>query len=158
MLLRRALVEDTLPGGYKVERGQDVMISVYNIHHSPAVWDDPEAFKPERFPLDQPAPNEQNTDFRYMPLSGGPRKCEPLPAWMCGCQGFELSAGSCGASYYRDRLAILQGRVCCAGPAAGQRAGGLLLTQHLMCPRCRRVQRNCHFNATVDQPAASKQT
>ncbi len=41
------------------------MISVYNIHHSTAVWEDPEAFLPERFgPLDGPVPNEQNTDFK----------------------------------------------------------------------------------------------
>ncbi|EFJ43400.1 hypothetical protein VOLCADRAFT_83281 [Volvox carteri f. nagariensis] len=76
VLLRRALVEDELPGGYKVPVGQDVMISVYNIHHSEAVWDNPEAFIPERFgPLDGPVPSEQNTDFRYIPFSGGPRKC-----------------------------------------------------------------------------------
>ena len=48
--------------------GQDVMISVYNIHHSPAVWDDPEAFKPERFPIDEPVPTEANTDYRHAPL------------------------------------------------------------------------------------------
>ena len=41
------------------------MISVYNIHHSPAVWEDPEAFRPERFPLDEPVPNEANTDYRH---------------------------------------------------------------------------------------------
>ena len=35
------------------------MISVYNLHHSPAVWDNPEAFEPERFDLDGPVPNEQ---------------------------------------------------------------------------------------------------
>lgn len=64
VLLRRALVPDVLPGGYSVPKGQDVMISVYNIHHSPAVWDDPEAFKPERFPLDEPVPTEVNTNFR----------------------------------------------------------------------------------------------
>ena len=51
-------------GGYTVPQGQDVMISVYNIHHSPAVWDDAEAFMPERFGLDKPPPTEQNTDFR----------------------------------------------------------------------------------------------
>ena len=44
--------------------GQDVMISVYNIHRSPAVWDDPNDFRPERFPLDQPVPTEQTTDYR----------------------------------------------------------------------------------------------
>ena len=37
VLLRRALVPDELPGGYQVAKGQDVMISVYNIHHSPQV-------------------------------------------------------------------------------------------------------------------------
>lgn len=76
VLLRRAMVPDTLPGGYSVPVGQDVMISVYNIHHSPAVWDEPEKFDPDRFgPLDGPIPNEQNTNYRYVPFSGGPRKC-----------------------------------------------------------------------------------
>ncbi|WIA43808.1 hypothetical protein OEZ86_010226 [Tetradesmus obliquus] len=75
VLLRRARQPDVLPGGYEVVKGQDVMISVYNIHHSPQVWEDPEAFLPERFPLDQPMPTEQNTDYRYIPFSGGPRKC-----------------------------------------------------------------------------------
>ena len=61
-------------GGYSVPKGQDVMISVYNIHRSPAVWDDPDAFIPERFgPLEGPVPTEQNTDYRYIPFSGGPR-------------------------------------------------------------------------------------
>ncbi len=45
---------------------------------NPAVWDDPEEFKPERFPLDGPVPNEQNTDYRYIPFSAGPR-CDLLP-------------------------------------------------------------------------------
>lgn len=75
VLLRRALVQDSLPGGYTVPAGQDVMISVYNIHHSPAVWEDPEEFRPERFNLDDPIPNEQNTNYKYIPFSGGPRKC-----------------------------------------------------------------------------------
>ena len=75
VLIRRAGEADTLPGGYSVPAGQDIIISVYNIHHSAAVWDDPEAFRPERFALDQPVPNESNTDFKYIPFSGGPRKC-----------------------------------------------------------------------------------
>ena len=37
VLLRRARQPDVLPGGYEVVKGQDVMISVYNIHHSPQV-------------------------------------------------------------------------------------------------------------------------
>lgn len=75
VLIRRAQEPDILPGGYKLETGQDVMISVYNIHHSPEVWERAEEFVPERFDLDGPVPNESNTDFRYIPFSGGPRKC-----------------------------------------------------------------------------------
>lgn len=37
VLIRRAIVDDEIPGGYKIKTGQDVMISVYNIHHSPQV-------------------------------------------------------------------------------------------------------------------------
>lgn len=76
VLLRRALREDTLPSGLGVPRGQDVMISVYNIHRSPAVWDDADEFRPERFPLDEPVPTELNTGFRYAP---------PSSLW-CGCR------------------------------------------------------------------------
>jgi len=76
VLLRRAGQDDVLPGGFKVNQGQDVMISIYNIHRSPAVWEHPDEFIPERFgPLSDPVPNEMNTDFKYIPFSGGQRKC-----------------------------------------------------------------------------------
>ena len=67
-----------LAGGYSVPKGQDVMISVYNIHHSPAVWDDPESFMPERFDLDAPPPTEQNTDYRYTAALGLEGRLRPL--------------------------------------------------------------------------------
>ncbi|KAJ7976874.1 Cytochrome P450 [Quillaja saponaria] len=75
VLIRRAQVPDVLPGAYKVNAGQDIMISVYNIHHSSQVWERAEEFVPERFDLEGPVPNETNTDFRFIPFSGGPRKC-----------------------------------------------------------------------------------
>lgn len=37
VLIRRAKIADILPGNYKVNRGQDIMISVYNIHRSSQV-------------------------------------------------------------------------------------------------------------------------
>ncbi|WVZ57532.1 hypothetical protein U9M48_007907 [Paspalum notatum var. saurae] len=42
---------------------------------SPEVWDRADEFVPERFDLEGPVPNESNTDFRFIPFSGGPRKC-----------------------------------------------------------------------------------
>lgn len=65
VLIRRALVDDELPGfPYKVRKGQDVILSIYNIHRSPEVWENPDDFIPERFSLEDPVPNELNTDFK----------------------------------------------------------------------------------------------
>ncbi|KAH0467753.1 hypothetical protein IEQ34_002786 [Dendrobium chrysotoxum] len=75
VLIRRALVADVLPRNFKINAGEDIMISVYNIHRSPEVWDGAEDFMPERFDLEGPVPNETNTNFRFIPFSGGPRKC-----------------------------------------------------------------------------------
>ncbi|KAL9832204.1 Carotene epsilon-monooxygenase [Arabidopsis thaliana] len=75
VLIRRAQVPDILPGNYKVNTGQDIMISVYNIHRSSEVWEKAEEFLPERFDIDGAIPNETNTDFKFIPFSGGPRKC-----------------------------------------------------------------------------------
>ena len=58
------------------------MISVYNIHRSPAVWDAPNEFRPERFPLDEPVPTEQTTDYRRAARAGPSNQCR-LPSFHC---------------------------------------------------------------------------
>ncbi|XP_057836076.1 cytochrome P450 97B2, chloroplastic isoform X2 [Cryptomeria japonica] len=101
LLIRRALQPDTLPGGYRgdndgysIPQGTDIFISVYNLHRSPYLWDNPHKFEPERFliPKDNKDiegwagfspyrsqgalyPNEVISDFAFLPFGGGPRKC-----------------------------------------------------------------------------------
>ena len=75
VLIRRATDRVRLPGGQVVHKGQDIIVSVYNIHRDAKYWEDPDEFRPERFALDEPVPNEITTDFRYIPFSAGPRKC-----------------------------------------------------------------------------------
>ncbi|GJP51245.1 hypothetical protein CLOM_g10420 [Closterium sp. NIES-68] len=74
VLIRRALEDDVL-GGYPIKQGQDIFISVWNLHHSPELWQDAEDFRPERWPLDGPDPNEVTENFSYLPFGGGQRKC-----------------------------------------------------------------------------------
>ncbi|KAK7852878.1 protein lutein deficient 5 [Quercus suber] len=65
VLIRRSLENDVL-GGYPIKRGEDIFISVWNLHRSPKIWDDAEKFKPERWPLDGPNPNETNQNFSWL--------------------------------------------------------------------------------------------
>ncbi|KAL6146909.1 hypothetical protein ACLB2K_057585 [Fragaria x ananassa] len=74
VLIRRSLEDDRL-GEYPIKRNEDIFISVWNLHRSPTLWDDADKFKPERWPLDGPNPNETNQNFSYLPFGGGPRKC-----------------------------------------------------------------------------------
>nr|6L8I_A Chain A, Protein LUTEIN DEFICIENT 5, chloroplastic [Arabidopsis thaliana]6L8J_A Chain A, Protein LUTEIN DEFICIENT 5, chloroplastic [Arabidopsis thaliana] len=74
VLIRRSIDNDIL-GEYPIKRGEDIFISVWNLHRSPLHWDDAEKFNPERWPLDGPNPNETNQNFSYLPFGGGPRKC-----------------------------------------------------------------------------------
>jgi beta-ring hydroxylase len=43
---------------YTVPAGSDIFISVWNLHRSPQLWPEPNAFNPDRFPVDGPIPNE----------------------------------------------------------------------------------------------------
>ncbi|KAL3523404.1 hypothetical protein ACH5RR_016238 [Cinchona calisaya] len=74
VLIRRSLENDML-GKYPIKRGEDIFISVWNLHHCPKHWEEADRFNPERWPLDGPNPNETNQDFSYLPFGGGPRKC-----------------------------------------------------------------------------------
>ncbi|XP_028770640.1 protein LUTEIN DEFICIENT 5, chloroplastic-like [Neltuma alba] len=74
VLIRRSLENDVL-GGYPIKRGEDIFISVWNLHRSPELWEDADKFIPDRWALDGPNPNETNQNFKYLPFGGGPRKC-----------------------------------------------------------------------------------
>lgn len=74
VLIRRSLEDDKL-GEYRIKRGEDIFISIWNLHRCPKRWEDADKFNPERWPLDGPNPNETNQSFSYIPFGGGPRKC-----------------------------------------------------------------------------------
>jgi len=57
-------------GGYTVPAGATVAPSQWTIHRDERFWDDPMAFRPERF-----AGESDRPEFAYFPFGGGPRRC-----------------------------------------------------------------------------------
>jgi cytochrome P450 len=66
----RVNVTDDDFNGMHFEAGSNLLFSVYEMHRHPDLWEQPEAFLPERF-------NEGARKFssQYFPFGAGPRKC-----------------------------------------------------------------------------------
>lgn len=56
--------------GFDFEPGSNLLFSVYEMHRHPDLWDNPEAFLPERF-----TGGERQYSSQYFPFGTGPRKC-----------------------------------------------------------------------------------
>lgn len=68
----REPVEDTEIGGYYVPKGTQVWMSQWVAHRDPRYFDDPEAFRPERWENDL---QKRIPKYAYFPFGGGPRLC-----------------------------------------------------------------------------------
>ena len=69
LVSRTAMAHDWL-GDVDIRTGDTVMIPIYALHRSRLLWDDPDAFRPERF-LDRKSVQR----FAYLPFGDGPRIC-----------------------------------------------------------------------------------
>lgn len=69
-LLGRRAVRDVVIGGYPIAEGSVVFASPFVTHRNPLLYDEPLAFRPERW-LD----GEERPRFAYFPFGGGPRLC-----------------------------------------------------------------------------------
>lgn len=63
------LEEDEFEGKY-FEPGSNLLFSIHEVHRHPDLWEDPDAFKPERF-----AEGGRKYSSQYFPFGAGPRKC-----------------------------------------------------------------------------------
>ena len=68
----RRSVRDTTIGDHQVPAGTTVLMSPWAMHRNPRFFDDPEAFRPERW---QDGLASRLPRFAYFPFSSGPRRC-----------------------------------------------------------------------------------
>lgn len=71
MVARNARVDSDL-SGYAIKKDTVVFLSPYFTHRHPEVWDDPEAFDPDRFLPENEAKLPKGA---YIPFVAGPRQC-----------------------------------------------------------------------------------
>lgn len=68
---RTCVQEETL-GGYAIPRGSMILVCPYLTHRLPAVWSEPDRFRPERF---SPSLARTRPRHAYVPFSAGPHTC-----------------------------------------------------------------------------------
>lgn len=71
-MLVRVAMEDFVHAGYFIPKGSWVLISPTVTHRIPELFQDPEAFDPDRF---APPREEDKRDFAFIPFGGGRHKC-----------------------------------------------------------------------------------
>ncbi|TVQ56024.1 MAG: cytochrome P450 [Rhodobacteraceae bacterium] len=71
LLARTAKAADDL-GGEPVAPGDMVLIPIYALHRHRALWDDPDAFDPDRFAPEAAVGRHR---YAYLPFGAGPRVC-----------------------------------------------------------------------------------
>ena len=70
--LGRRLVEDTTIDGKHYKGDSIFLMSVHGLHRNPDLWNDPDAFRPERFSTDAVRMRPKG---HYIPFGAGPRMC-----------------------------------------------------------------------------------
>jgi cytochrome P450 len=65
----RKLARDTRLQGHAMQAGSLAVVSIYNIHHHPELWDQPETYDPDRF-IDK-----RVDKYRFLPFGIGSRFC-----------------------------------------------------------------------------------
>ncbi|XP_042905397.1 cytochrome P450 3A16 [Parasteatoda tepidariorum] len=59
-------------GPYTIPKGANIIAPVWNIHHDPNLWPDPNKFDPDRF---SPTNKGSIQSMSYFPFGAGPRNC-----------------------------------------------------------------------------------
>ena len=74
-LIGREPTRDVVIAGHHVPQGTQLLIPIYHQHRDPRWFEQPLAFRPERFLTDVDEPKIEWPRYAYLPFGGGPRIC-----------------------------------------------------------------------------------
>nr|KAF6455572.1 cytochrome P450 family 17 subfamily A member 1 [Rousettus aegyptiacus] len=73
-LIPHKAVVDSSIGEFAIDKGTDVVINLWALHHNAKEWHQPDQFMPERF-LDPTGSQLISPSLSYLPFGAGPRSC-----------------------------------------------------------------------------------
>ncbi|KAI9472922.1 cytochrome P450 [Zychaea mexicana] len=74
-VVARKVTQDTQLGNAFIPKGTRLAVDLYEMQNNPAIWDEPDVFRPERFAPGNEADNQPKSGFAYVPFISGPRQC-----------------------------------------------------------------------------------
>ncbi|XP_004428075.1 PREDICTED: steroid 17-alpha-hydroxylase/17,20 lyase [Ceratotherium simum simum] len=74
MLITHKAIVDSSIGEFAVDKGTNVIINLWALHHNEKEWHQPDQFMPERF-LDPTGSQLISPSLSYLPFGAGPRSC-----------------------------------------------------------------------------------
>ncbi|XP_061259287.1 steroid 17-alpha-hydroxylase/17,20 lyase-like isoform X2 [Bos javanicus] len=74
MLIPHKAVIDSSIGDLTIDKGTDVVVNLWALHHNEKEWQHPDLFMPERF-LDPTGKQLISPSLSYLPFGAGPRSC-----------------------------------------------------------------------------------
>ncbi|XP_012831740.1 PREDICTED: cytochrome P450 81E8-like [Erythranthe guttata] len=87
LMPHRSSAECTV-GGFRIPANTILLVNIWDIHHNPEIWPDPEEFRPERF---EGFDGKKELGFRFFPFGSGRRAC---PGENLGISNIGLGLGS----------------------------------------------------------------
>jgi retinoid hydroxylase len=69
----RTVLQDCEYGGFKIQKGWQLLYQINATHQDPSVYPDPKQFDPDRF--DKSKAEDKQKPFAYAPFGGGVREC-----------------------------------------------------------------------------------
>ncbi|XP_043331477.1 steroid 17-alpha-hydroxylase/17,20 lyase-like isoform X2 [Cervus canadensis] len=74
MLIPHKAIIDSSIGDFTIDKGTDVVVNLWALHHNEKEWHQPNLFMPERF-LDPTGTQLISPSLSYLPFGAGPRSC-----------------------------------------------------------------------------------
>ncbi|XVE58911.1 hypothetical protein DITRI_Ditri05aG0000800 [Diplodiscus trichospermus] len=75
LLVPHMNLHDAKLGGYDIPAESKILVNAWWLANNPAMWKNPEEFRPERFLEEESKVEANGNDFRYLPFGDGRRSC-----------------------------------------------------------------------------------